>query len=307
MSRINTLKRVQLKERLEALLLDFDLSGALARDPIRFARAIENSRDREFVAIFSALLAYGRVSSISNAIQQVLTSLGPHPVERLLLANLDEVSFLFEGFIYRFTRAEDLRQLCLGLIEIYRKYGTIGEALRTWDDAQNPDLYQLLCRFHQEVHQASEQRLSQANTPKEIVHRCRGGRGYQHLWSDPQKGSAVKRLNMLMRWMVRGPDEVDLGLWSHLGTARLTIPLDAHVFRTAKALGLTHKSSPSWKAAREVSEGLKTLDHDDPIRFDFALAHLGISGACAGYQIPERCLQCALKPLCTLPAKVIKG
>ena len=135
------------------------------------------------------------------------------------------------------------------------------------------------------------------------MHRCTGGRGFAHLWSDPLKGSALKRLNMLMRWMVRGPDEVDLGLWASLGPARLTIPLDAHVFRVARALGLTRRSSPSWRAAREVTEALLTLDPQDPVRYDFALAHLGISGDCAGHQVPERCQRCALQPICSLPAR----
>lgn len=303
MSRLNTLKRAQLKERLEALSLDFDLTGALSRDPIRFARAVDDPRDQELVAILSASLAYGRVSAISVAIEQVLSALGPHPVSRLLSADLEEISTLFEGFVYRFTRAEDLRQLCLGLAALYQTYGSVGEALRAWDQPERPELYELLCRLYQEVDVASRARVSQEAKRPQLAQRCLGGRGYQHLWSDPKKGSALKRVNMLTRWMVRGPDEVDLGLWRHLGAHRLTIPLDAHVFRTAQALGLTRRASPSWRAAREVTEALKLLDPRDPVRYDFALAHLGISGSCAGYKVPERCGRCALQPLCSLPAR----
>lgn len=307
MSRLNTLKRAQLKERLEALSSDFDLSGALSRDPIRFARAVEDPRDQELTAILSALLAYGKVAAISSAIEEALSSLGPRPVERVMSASLEEMSTLFEGFVYRFTRAEDLRHLCLGLSALYRRFETVGDALRAWDDPSSPDLHPLLCRLHQALNRGAEARLAQGVEGSTEVQRCTGGSGYRHLWSDPSKGSALKRVNMLTRWMVRGPDDVDLGHWGHLGAHRLTIPLDAHVFRVAQALGLTQRASPSWRAAREVTEALKSLDPLDPVRYDFALAHLGISGACAGYKIPERCERCALQPLCTLPSRPPRG
>ena len=303
MSRINTLKRAQLKERLEALCSDFDLEGALARDPIRFARSESRPQDQELVGVISALLAYGRVSAIGEAIERALAPLGPQPVERLINAELPELAGLFEGFVYRFTRGPDLAQLCLGLAELYRAYGSIGAALSAWDEPSTPDLHQLLCRLHRELDSASRLRLAAWSGAPSAVVGCTGGRGYRHLWSDPSKGSAVKRLNMLTRWMVRGPDEVDLGLWAQLGPQRLTIPLDAHVFRTARALGLTQRSSPSWAAAREVTEALSALDPNDPVRFDFALAHLGISGDCLGHREPSRCERCALDPLCTLPKR----
>ena len=99
---------------------------------------------------------------------------------------------------------------------------------------------------------------------------------------------------------MRGPDGVDLGLWGALGAHRLTMPLDAHVFRAARALSLTRRAAPSWVAAREVTERLAALGTDDPLRYDFALAHLGISGDCRGRRVEEVCARCPLAPLCGL-------
>jgi uncharacterized protein (TIGR02757 family) len=304
MSRLHTLKRAQLKERLEELCASLDVQRALSSDPIRFVRARASERERELTAIFAALLAYGRVGAISKAIEEVLGRMGEHPYEALLSDTPQQALERFEGFVYRFTRGDDLAALWLSLGELCRAHGGVGEALRALDEPGEPELLGLLTRLYDELSVGLERRLK--GEPEAVKGRCRGGRGYAHLLSNPRGGSALKRLNMLMRWMVRGPDEVDLGQWSWLGAHRLTIPLDAHVFRTARALGLTQRGSASWRAAREVSEGLACLDPLDPTRYDFALAHLGISGECVGYRVEERCARCALEPLCTLKAKAPK-
>ena len=127
-----------------------------------------------------------------------------------------------------------------------------------------------------------------------------GGRGFSHLLSDPRRGSALKRVNMWLRWLVRGPDGVDLGLWRDLGPERLILPLDVHTFRLSGALGLTTRRSADLKAAIEITEHLRFLRPSDPIGYDFALAHLGISGACKGHRVVNVCEQCPLDTLCTL-------
>ena len=106
---------------------------------------------------------------------------------------------------------------------------------------------------------------------------------------------------MLLRWMVRGPDTVDFGDWAALGTERLTIPLDTHVHRIGRYLGLTKRRSPDWKTAQEITGVLRTFDAKDPLRYDFALAHLGISGRCPTYRVPDICSSCRLNAVCQLP------
>jgi uncharacterized protein (TIGR02757 family) len=113
----------------------------------------------------------------------------------------------------------------------------------------------------------------------------------------PRNGSACKRWNLYLRWMVRA-DTVDRGLWTCLRPADLVIPLDVHVLRISQFLGLTSRKDASWRTAAEITKGLAELDPNDPVRFDFAISHLGISGACLGYRSPPICAGCALDPVC---------
>ena len=105
---------------------------------------------------------------------------------------------------------------------------------------------------------------------------------------------------MWLRWIVRGPDEVDLGLCAELKASRLIIPLDVHIYKLSHALGLTQRRSADLKTALEITERLRRLAPNDPIRYDFALAHLGISGECRGYRLIEICSTCPLEKLCSL-------
>jgi uncharacterized protein (TIGR02757 family) len=100
--------------------------------------------------------------------------------------------------------------------------------------------------------------------------------------------------------MVRGSDAVDLGLWKALGTHRLTMPLDTHVHRISRYLGLTDRSQADWRTATQITTALRRFDPVDPLRYDFALAHLGISGACPTRRVPEICRTCPIEPICTL-------
>ena len=120
--------------------------------------------------------------------------------------------------------------------------------------------------------------------------------GYRYLLPHPDSGSACKRWCMLLRWMVRS-EAPDVGLWK-LPTHKLIMPLDTHVHRIARFVGLTHRADSSWKTAREITHNLRKIDPDDPVRFDFALAHLGISGGCKGRRIAAICDACSLVEVC---------
>ena len=122
-------------------------------------------------------------------------------------------------------------------------------------------------------------------------------RRVKHLLPHPGRGSACKRLNLFLRWMVRGPDGVDFGLWD-VPESALVVPLDTHVHRIGRFIGLTRRKDLSWRTAEDVTARLRALDAKDPVRFDFALSHLGISGLCASRRDARRCADCALKPIC---------
>jgi hypothetical protein len=101
---------------------------------------------------------------------------------------------------------------------------------------------------------------------------------FPFLFPSPASGSACKRLCMFLRWMVRPADGIDLGLWKAIPPRKLIIPVDAHIQRISRFLGLTQRKQADWRMAQEITAALKKFDSDDPVKYDFSLCHIGISG-----------------------------
>ena len=255
----------QLKSHLDHLLITAPTHRWVDNDPIRFPRRVADTQDREVVAIYAALMAYGRVGSIAKAIENVQARMGAHPAEACATDSEDEARRRFEGFVYRVTRGVDLARLWLGLGHLIRTHGSILSALTTFDDPMSSDFRAMLKGLRTAV-------TRQTSSFEER-------RGFRHFMPDPYGGSAIKRYNMLLRWMIRGPDTIDIGDWSILGTERLMLPLDTHVHQIATTLGLTKRAQAGWQTTVEITSILRRLCPNDPTRYDFALAHLGISGA----------------------------
>ncbi len=125
------------------------------------------------------------------------------------------------------------------------------------------------------------------------------------LFPDPGKGSACKRHNMFLRWMVRGPDGVDLGLWSVPSPRELVVPLDTHMARLCRWMGLTARRAATYRAAEEVTDAFRAACPEDPVRYDYALTRIGILKACTAAR-RGRCAACPLSPLC-VHATVTRG
>jgi uncharacterized protein (TIGR02757 family) len=118
--------------------------------------------------------------------------------------------------------------------------------------------------------------------------------GLRQLFPSPVDGSACKRANLFLRWMVRDRD-IDFGIWEGIPKKKLVIPLDTHIARISRCLGFTVRKSPGWKMAVEITESLKRFDPEDPLKYDFALCHHGISGVCKGEKNGAECKGCTLK------------
>jgi uncharacterized protein (TIGR02757 family) len=118
--------------------------------------------------------------------------------------------------------------------------------------------------------------------------------GLRQLFSSPVNGSACKRANLFLRWMVRDRD-IDFGIWKAVPKNRLIIPLDTHIARISRCLGFTERKSQDWKTAVEITEALKRIDPEDPLKYDFALCHHGISGVCRGMRESAACKKCVFK------------
>ncbi|MBE9531259.1 MAG: DUF2400 family protein, partial [Proteobacteria bacterium] len=116
----------------------------------------------------------------------------------------------------------------------------------------------------------------------------------------PEKKSACKRLNLYLRWMVRRGDKLDFGLWRDITPAKLIIPLDTHIARISSNIGLTKRKSADWRMAEEITASLRELDPEDPTKYDFSLARLGILEKCTKNREPAKCEACLIKEICVL-------
>ncbi len=275
-----------LKATLDAFLAQADLAAHRDRDPVAWAWRYEAAADREVVALFAGLLAYGRADLIARALADVTARMGPSPAAAAEADDEAAARRRFEGVVYRLTRGVDLARLWLGVGALRRAHGSLGAAFLAGDPG-GPDLRGALIAFRAGLRAPTE-------------HSFAPRRAFQHLLADPAGASACKRLHMFLRWMVRGPDGVDFGLWAAAGPHRLTMPLDTHIHRIGRYLGLTQRTQADRRTAAEITDALRRLDPADPLRYDFALAHLGISGACPTRRVPDICAGCAIRTVCRL-------
>jgi uncharacterized protein (TIGR02757 family) len=123
------------------------------------------------------------------------------------------------------------------------------------------------------------------------------GRGSAHILPDPSKGSAVKRLMLLLRWMTRPADGVDLGLWP-LPVSALLMPVDTHIHKLSRNLGFTKRADVSWKTAEEITAAMRRFDPEDPVKYDFALCHMGMLQGCPSRRDAARCEGCGIIAVC---------
>ncbi len=277
-----------LAQRLEILRLSTDYRARILHDPIVFPKRFSRPEDIEVVAWLSASLAYGRVSLFSAVLERILSRMGARPTEfvrRFDPGGLEE----WDGLYYRLNSGRDIACLIYLMRQILLRHGTIGALFRKGYRPEDPDVGPALERFIEAV---------EAVDVSPVYGRAERPEGLKQLFSRPSKGSACKRLNMFLRWMARPADGLDFGLWDWLAPGKLIIPLDTHVLRIGRYLGLTRRRSGGWRTAQEITGVLRRIDPRDPLKYDFPLCHHGISGNCPVGKQPERCRACCLAPSC---------
>jgi uncharacterized protein (TIGR02757 family) len=281
-----------LRPLLDALDAGLDHAARIGFDPVELPRRQRSPDDAEVAGLVAASLAYGRADVFKPVLERALTAMGPSPArfaEGFVRAPDPRA---FEGFLYRFNRPADVAALVAAIGDLRLRHGSLGArfaALYREAGAGPGALRPALARFAAELREAP---------PVAPILRGRGRRGLLHLLPDATGPGACKRWNLYLRWMVRGPDRVDLGLWPGVPASALVVPLDTHVLRIARCLGLTARADATWRTAEEITASLRRLDPEDPVRFDFALCHLGMSGACPARRDPVRCAACPLRPAC---------
>lgn len=273
------MSRTRLKKRLAVLLASRDAATHLQNDPVSFVHRATNRADKEVVALIASSLAFGNVKAVRNSIARVLERVGPRPAERVAAMSETDLRVALRGFVHRVYRGDDVAGMLFRAAGVRREHGSLGQfVLKVWKRSGG-DFQETLTEF------------------ADALRGSRPTRGMRHLIPDPRSGSACKRLLLLFRWMVRPDDGVDLGLWP-LPPSALFIPVDTHIHRIARNLRLTDRNTADWKTSEEITEGLRKLDPVDPVKFDFALCHLGVSRECPSRRVDALCQRCVLKSVC---------
>ena len=272
-----------LHRALVELVRSFQPEARVRADPVGFVHRYEDRRDQEVAAVLASQLAFGRVASFATPLGRLLDLAdragGPW---RWVTGFEDSDALAVHDIGYRWIRGTDIACALRGVKTLVQA-GPLSTAFA------GPT-----------AEAAMAKGIGALRTAMSTHNNGLWTRGQRAFVASPDGGSACKRWCMFMRWMVRPADGVDLGLWTHLSPSTLTMPLDTHVHRIALQIGLTERRTANWRTARDVTRALARLDPADPERFDFALAHLGISGQCRGSLVPAVCGSCALAPLCVV-------
>jgi uncharacterized protein (TIGR02757 family) len=275
------------RARFDDLYRTFDHVTS-ASDPVHIVRRYTARDDREIVGFCAAALAFGRVASVLQSIEALLRVMGSHPAAYVRSFDAARERSRLEPLVHRWIRGRDLVALLLILQRMLREAGSIEAFFLAGDDPAQPDVGAALDSFSL---RALDTNLREAYGPKPPQRP-----GVCYFFPRPTAGSACKRLNLFLRWMVR-TDAIDLGVWNGLGPARLVVPLDTHVIRVGRCLKLTRYASPGWKMAAEITSALRRVYPADPVRYDFSLCHVGMMNAC-GYGRSQGDAQCPLRGLC---------
>ena len=279
-------------ERLDDLYRSFDHVTS-ATDPVHIVRRFTSPADREIVGFCAAALAFGRVASVLQSIESLLAVMGPHPAAFVRRFDPVQERLRLEPLVHRWISGRDLIALLIVLQRMLIEAGSIEAFFLQGDVATSPHVGPALDSFSTRALATDLRAAYGRRVPRQ--------RGVAYFFPRPSAGSACKRLNLFLRWMVRR-DEIDLGVWSKVSSARLVVPLDTHVIRLGRCLKLTRYTSPGWKMALDITNALRAFDSTDPVRFDFALCHVGMMNAC-GFQKPQGSSQCPLAGMCYPKAK----
>jgi uncharacterized protein (TIGR02757 family) len=243
------------------------LSRTAQGDPVEFLQRYRDPKDMEIAGFLASQFAYGRIDIFKRFLGELFDSMGESPGRFVEAGDFSRL----RGLYYRFHKDGEIIDLFGVLRRVAQEYGGIGEMMRRF---YRGDVREAIWSIRDHVMSADGKKLL-FFFPKRL------------------KANPLKRWNLYLRWMVR-EDEIDVGLWDFIDRADLTIPLDTHIFKIGRCQGWTDQRSPSWKAAREITEALKEHCPEDPLKYDLFLCHhVGIDAGCSGRRTPaceQKCL-----------------
>lgn len=241
------------KKCLDNIYLKYNKFNLISPDPLQFVHLYKDNADKEITALIASSFAYGNVKQIIKTVDKILSILGPSPKSFIVNTDRAEMEKLFSGFKYRFTVEEELVNLLCAIKAVLKEYGSLENMFLSFYEPGKDYL------AAQRAFAAKLRSFGKIDT----------------LMPNPAKNSALKRLNLCLRWCIRR-DEVDPGCWSKIPASRLIVPLDVHMHRVARMLGLTKRNQADMKTAVDISASFAKLCPEDPVKYDFCLTRFGI-------------------------------
>ncbi len=246
---------------LERLVRHFEQPAFIDKDPISVPHGFDDPRDQEVIGVYAALLSWGRRETVLKKMADLCERMRFRPYAFVRGFDADRDAGRLRGFRHRTFQPEDLFWFTHNLGVLLRRRDTMEELFARGLSLSAPHVGPAIQGFSEAVMAAHP------DTPARLR---------KHL-ARPSAGSACKRLNMYLRWMVR-PGPVDMHLWKRISPRQLMLPLDVHSGREARRLGMLARRSNDWKGCVELTENCRRLCPEDPARYDFAFFGLGAYG-----------------------------
>ncbi len=244
------------RKKLDELYALYNHREFIYPDPLAFLYDYHGLQDREVVGLIASSLAYGRVAQILKSVSSILDRMNPSPYSFLLNSSRKTLLSTFADFKHRFTTGEELAFMLWGVKRVIKRYGSLYVCFTAGLNNDDDTILPALSSFVKEFNVSLSGRKNS-------------------LLPLPNRGSACKRLNLFLRWMVR-QDKVDPGGWSKVPESKLIVPLDTHMHRICLQLNLTRRKQADMRTAMDITHAFRRIIPEDPVRYDFAITRLGI-------------------------------
>ncbi len=248
----------KLKRQLEKIYLEYS-NLEKTSDPLQLVRKLKDKSDIEVFAFIASVFAYGSVKQINSTLEDFLSHCNYQP-NRFITKFRTDSSFKLK---HRFFSETDSVRLIILLKDALSEYGSLYNLFRKGYQSGDKNVKHSISIFSKYFLTKYELKFGK------LTH------GIKFMFPLPEKGSACKRMNLFLRWMVR-KDNLDFGIWNEIPTNKLIIPVDTNIAQISRRLKLTRLKNISWRMAEEITDNLKKYDKDDPVRFDYALCHFNM-------------------------------
>ncbi len=251
------LQGTSLKNFLDKYVEKYDTIDFIKNDPSKYLHLYKDVKDVEIAGFIASMFAYGKRELFIGKLDSFLTKTRP---PSLFIKDFDENCPLLANFDYRFSKGVDFIQILKILQQLYSQNESLGSLFK-YCYSQSNNLTGMMQGVVDYFY---------SNVTSDVT------QGFYHLLPNPSKKGAMKRMNMMLRWFVR-KSPVDVGIWDFIDKSELVIPLDVHVGKISRKIGLLTRNANDFKSATEITNNLKEFDAKDPVKYDFALFGIGVN------------------------------